>query len=186
MRDSRPNAVTKKGFVPDPAKNAASQARARQRAARRFAMQGLYEWHLTSNRAAEIEARTRAENAMHKVDLNYYHLLLSRVIADVPSLDALLAQAMPERAVEALDGVERAILRIGCFELRDQSQVPYKIVIDEAIELAKEYGATDSHKYVNAVLDKLAQSLRWSETGNPAPVAAVDESADDDDEDDDD
>jgi N utilization substance protein B len=133
-----------------------------KRKARRFAVQGLYEWHMTRNPVHEIEARTRAENAMHKVDIGYYHQLLTGVINHVDALDALL-QPVLDREIAVLDGVELAILRLGVFELRDRLEVPYRVVIDEAIELAKHFGATDSHKFVNGVLDKLAKTLRSAE-----------------------
>lgn len=135
---------------------------AAKRKARRFALQGLYEWQMTGNPVHEIEARTRAENAMHKVDIAYYHELLSQIIGSVNVLDELLKPVL-DRDIAALDGVELATLRLGTFELRDHLEVPYRVVIDEAIELAKHFGATDSHKYVNGVLDRLAKTLRADE-----------------------
>lgn len=135
---------------------------AAKRKARRFALQGLYEWQMTHNPVHEIEARTRAENAMHKVDIGYYHQLLTQVIQHAASLDELI-KPLIDRDLSALDGVELATLRLGAFELRDRLEVPYRVVIDEAIELAKHFGATDSHKYVNGVLDRLAQQLRAAE-----------------------
>lgn len=135
---------------------------AAKRKARRFALQGLYEWQMTKNPVHEIEGRTRAENAMHKVDIGYYHELLSKIIYHVDELDELLIPVL-DRELSALDGVELATLRLGTFELRDRHEVPYRVVIDEAIELAKHFGATDSHKYVNGVLDRLAKTLRQAE-----------------------
>ena len=135
---------------------------AAKRKARRFALQGLYEWQMTHNPVHEIEGRTRAENAMHKVDIGYYHELLSQTITHHDALDALLIPVL-DRDLAALDGVELATLRLGTFELRDRLEVPYRVVIDEAIELAKHFGATDSHKYVNGVLDRLAKILRQAE-----------------------
>ncbi|TEU25563.1 transcription antitermination factor NusB [Alkanindiges illinoisensis] len=135
---------------------------AAKRKARRFALQGLYEWQMTHNPVHEIEARTRAENAMHKVDIGYYHQLLTQVIQHTTALDELI-KPLIDRDLSALDGVELAALRLGAFELRDRLEVPYRVVIDEAIELAKHFGATDSHKYVNGVLDRLAQQLRAAE-----------------------
>lgn len=146
-------------------KNAERARQAAQRAARRFTMQGLYEWHMTGNPAHEIEARTRAENAMHKVDLAYYHTLLMLIIREHESLDETIISVL-DRPFDALDGVERAILRLGAYELRERIEVPYKIVIDEAIELAKQYGATDSYKHINGVLDKLSRRLRPQEAGD--------------------
>ena len=135
---------------------------AAKRKARRFAVQGLYEWQMTGNPVHDIEARTRADNAMHKVDISYYHQLLTQVIQHVAALDELI-KPLIDRDLVALDGVELATLRLGTYELRDRLEVPYRVVIDEAIELAKHFGATDSHKYVNGVLDRLAQQLRAAE-----------------------
>lgn len=146
---------------------------AAKRKARRFAMQGLYEWLLTNNPAHEIEARTRAENHMNKTDVVYYHELLSQTIAHNESLDEILDPAI-DRELEALNVVERAILLLSAYEMRERLEIPYAIVIDEGIELAKHFGATDSHKYVNGVLDKIARQLRPEEfaAGHSARKAA--------------
>ena len=135
---------------------------AAKRKARRFAVQGIYEWQMSHNPVHEIEARTRAENAMHKVDLGYYHELLTQVIADRDNLDTLLIPVL-DRELKALDGVELATLRVGAYELRDHLEIPYRVVLDEAIELAKHFGGADSHKYINGVLDRLASTLREAE-----------------------
>lgn len=135
---------------------------AAKRKARRFAVQGIYEWQMSGNPVHEIEARTRVENAMHKVDLNYYHELLSQVVAQRDDLDALLKPVL-DRELSALDGVELATLRLGAYELREHLEIPYRVVLDEAIELAKHFGGADSHKYINGVLDRLAISLRSAE-----------------------
>ncbi|TCM68670.1 NusB antitermination factor [Acinetobacter calcoaceticus] len=135
---------------------------AAKRKARRFAVQGIYEWQMSRNPVHEIEARTRAENAMHKVDLNYYHELLTEVIGNREVLDALLVPVL-DREVDALDGVELATLRLGAYELKEHMEIPYRVVLDEAIELAKHFGGADSHKYINGVLDRLAISLREAE-----------------------
>ena len=156
------------------AKNMIHAQQAAQRKARRFALQGLYEWQMTHNHVHEIEARTRADNAMHKVDLPYYHSLLAGIVQDVDAVDELLIPVL-DREFSALNGVEQAILRIGTFELRDRLEVPYKVVIDEAIELAKHFGATDSHKYVNGVLDRLSKQLRAVEQGLVPPDETVDD-----------
>lgn len=117
---------------------------------------------MSHNPVHEIEARTRAENAMHKVDLNYYHELLTQVIAQHEDLDALLIPVL-DREIDALDGVELATLRLGAYELRDHLEIPYRVVLDEAIELAKHFGGADSHKYINGVLDRLSSTLRSAE-----------------------
>ena len=135
---------------------------AAKRKARRFAVQGVYEWQMSHNPVHEIEARTRAENAMHKVDLNYYHELLTQIVAEHEALDALLIPVL-DREINALDGVELATLRLGAYELRQHLEIPYRVVLDEAIELAKHFGGADSHKYINGVLDRLAQVLREAE-----------------------
>ncbi len=130
-----------------------------RRKARRFALQGLYEWQLSGNPSYEIEARYRVENAMHKVDLDYFHELLSRIPTLTETLDALFEPFL-DRAFESLDPVELAALRIGTYELKYRLDVPYRVVINEGIELAKTFGASESHKYINGVLDQLAVSLR--------------------------
>jgi len=135
---------------------------AAKRKARRFAVQGVYEWQMSHNPVHEIEARTRAENAMHKVDLNYYHELLTQIVAEHETLDELLIPVL-DREIDALDGVELATLRLGAYELRHHAEIPYRVVLDEAIELAKHFGGADSHKYINGVLDRLAHVLREAE-----------------------
>ena len=137
-------------------------AYAAKRKARRFAVQGIYEWQMSHNHVHEIEARTRVENAMHIVDLNYYHELLTQVVAQHEALDELLIPVL-DRELTALDGVELATLRLGAYELRDHLEVPYRVVLDEAIELAKHFGGADSHKYINGVLDRLSSKLREAE-----------------------
>ena len=99
---------------------------------------------------------------MHKVDLNYYHELLTQVVAQHEALDELLIPVL-DRELTALDGVELATLRLGAYELRDHLEVPYRVVLDEAIELAKHFGGADSHKYINGVLDRLSSKLREAE-----------------------
>ena len=137
-------------------------AYAAKRKARRFAVQGIYEWQMSHNPVHEIEARTRADNAMHKVDLGYYHELLTQVVANSASLDELLIPVL-DRELTALDGVELATLRLGAYELQAHLEIPYRVVLDEAIELAKHFGGADSHKYINGVLDRLATTLRAAE-----------------------
>lgn len=135
---------------------------AAKRKARRFAVQGIYEWQMSANPVHEIEARTRADNAMHKVDIGYYHELLTQVVAQRDDLDALLIPAL-DRELSALDGVELATLRLGAYELQAHLEIPYRVVLDEAIELAKHFGGADSHKYINGVLDRVANQVRQAE-----------------------
>lgn len=135
---------------------------AAKRKARRFAVQGIYEWQMSGNAVHEIEARTRSDNAMHKVDIGYYHELLSQIVQQHEELDEILMPAL-DRELDALDGVELATLRLGAYELKNHLEIPYRVVLDEAIELAKHFGGTDSHKYINGVLDRVAQQLRQAE-----------------------
>lgn len=135
---------------------------AARRKARRFALQGVYEWQLSGNAPYEIEARYRVENAMHKVDLAYFHELLHQAVSRAAELDAAYEPFL-DRPASRIDPVERAILRIGSYELLHHPEVPYKVVLNEAVELAKDFGATDSFKYVNGVLDELSKTARQAE-----------------------
>lgn len=147
---------------PHPSKPQAGSTPAARHKARRFALQGLYEWQLSGNPPFEIEARYRVENAMHKVDLAYFHELLHRVVALVGTLDAAFEPFLDRKATQ-LDPVERNILRMGSYELIHHIEIPYRIILNEAVELAKDFGATDSYKYVNGILDQLANQVRQAE-----------------------
>lgn len=142
------------------------------RKARRFAMQGLYEWLVTDRRfdttgkmgwkdnaPHDIAARTRATNAMHTVHIGYYHEMMRDIPEQVESLDTLIEQHL-DREVDKLDTVEHAILLIGAYELQHRLEIPYKVVLDEAMKLNNHFGATDAHKLINAVLDRMAIELR--------------------------
>ncbi len=131
---------------------------AQRRKARRLIMQALYQWQIAKTEPLVIEAEFRQENP-GKIDWDYF----SEVFLEIPKqVDHLNAHLKPllDRAVKALDPVERALLYLGTYELAYRVDVPFKVVINEAVELAKVFGATDSHKYVNGVLDKLAAILR--------------------------
>lgn len=145
-----------------PNKPQAKNTPAARHKARRFALQGLYEWQLSGNQPFEIEARYRIENAMHKVDLAYFHELLHQVVAKNRELDNAF-ESFLDRKMQQLDPVERNILRIGSYELIHHIEIPYKIILNEAVELAKDFGATDSYKYVNSILDELAKTVRKAE-----------------------
>lgn len=132
---------------------------AAQRKARRFVLQNLYEWDMTGNPVHEIEARTRAVNHMHTVDLIHYHQSLVEITRQVVDLDALL-EKYSNRPLNRLDRVELAALRIGVYELQAHPEIPFKVVIDEAIDLVKHFGATDSFNFINGVLDKVAREVR--------------------------
>ena len=145
------------------------------RKARRFAMQGLYEWLVTdrrfdtsgklgwkANAPHDIAARTRATNAMHTVHIGYYHEMMHDIPEQIEALDALISQHL-DREIDKLDTVEHAILLIGSYELQNRLEIPYKVVLDEAMKLNNHFGATDAHKLINAVLDKMAVELRATE-----------------------
>ena len=132
---------------------------AKRRKARHFGLQALYQWTLSGASVTDIEAEFRVDNDFRHTDVDYFGALLRGVTADVESLEMLFAPAL-DRALDELDPIERNLLRLGTFELRDRIDVPYRVVISEAVALAKKFGATDSHKYVNGVLDKIARDLR--------------------------
>ena len=132
---------------------------AARRRARECAVQALYSWQLSKNDIADVELQFLSEQDVKDVDIAYFRELLSGVAVNAASLDALMAPVL-SRQLEELGQVERAVLRIALFELSKRDDVPYKVAINEAIELAKTFGAADSHKFVNGVLDKLAPTIR--------------------------
>lgn len=145
------------------------------RKARRFALQGLYEWLMTDYRFATqnrdllggnephtIVARTRATNAMHTVHLGYYHELMRNIPEQAGQLIVEISSFL-DRNFNRLDLVEQAILLIGAYELKNSLHIPYKVVIDEAMQLNTHFGATDAHKLINAILDKYAKKVRTAE-----------------------
>ena len=133
-----------------------SKARSR---ARQRAVQALYQWQMTAQNLGEIEAQFIADREMGKADLEFFHELLHQVPAQLDVLDAELA-GLADRPVEQIDPVERAILRMGTYELMHRLETPYRVVINEAVELAKIFGAEQGHKYVNGVLDQVARQVR--------------------------
>ena len=135
---------------------------AQRRKARHFGLQALYQWTLSGASAADIEAEFRIDNDFQHTDGEYFSAVLKGVVGDVDALEALFSPVLDRRLGE-LDPIERNLLRLGTFELRDRIDVPYKVVISEAVALAKKFGATDSHRYINGVLDKVARDLRTVE-----------------------
>jgi len=133
-----------------------------RREARKLALQALYQWQLAAHSLHEIEAQFRVDNDFSAIDAVYFREILHGVAADVASLEAAFAPLL-DREVETLDPVERAILRLSAWELSKRLDIPYRVVINEGIELAKLFGATDGHKFVNGVLDRLAPTLRSAE-----------------------
>ena len=132
---------------------------AERRKARHYGMQALYQWHMAGASLAAIEAEFRADYDFSHVDLEYFQALLHGVPACVDELEATL-EPLLDRKLSDLDPIERTLLRMGTFELAHRPDVPYKVVINEAVALTKKFGATDDHKYINGVLDKVARELR--------------------------
>ena len=135
-----------------------------RRRARELALQGIYSRQMTQNQVDQIELALATSNDMKKVDMNYFQLLLRGVVRNASGLDATVKPYLG-RLPEELDPIEKAILRLATFELTEQVDVPYKVIINEAIELAKSFGAEDSHKFVNGALDKAIKTLRPHERG---------------------
>ena len=131
--------------------------------ARRRVLQALYQWELNDADLSEIESQFMARQDMSKADLSYFHELLHRIPAVLDVLDAGLARNL-DRELDRLDPIEKSVLRIAAYELEHRVDVPYRVVINEAVALTRTFGAEQGHKYVNAVLDALALQLRPEET----------------------
>jgi N utilization substance protein B len=133
-----------------------------RRKAREFALQGLYEWLIGGADAGVVDAHVREQEGFDQCDAAHFDMLLHGCVREAAELDALLAGHL-DRKTEQLSPVEHAVLMIGAYELRHCVDIPYKVAINEAVELAKSFGGTDGHKYVNGVLDKTAFELRGVE-----------------------
>lgn len=145
-------------------------ARARS-LSRKLAMQALYQWQLTGQGAAELRNQFAGEDGYADADGEYFVELLLGVTGAIESLDAELG-ALIDRPVAQLDPVEHAVLLIGIHELAHRLDVPYRVVINEGVDLARRFGATDGHKFVNAVLDRAARKLRATEQAAAAATRA--------------
>ncbi|MES9843577.1 MAG: transcription antitermination factor NusB, partial [Candidatus Sedimenticola sp. 6PFRAG5] len=128
------------------------------------AVQAIYQWQMTGQDIKDIHNQFLTEQDPASFEVEYFNTLLSGVPGNLSDLDSQLGPCL-DRSIESVDPVERAILRLGAFELIHQLEVPYKVVINEAVELAKVFGAEKGHKYVNGVLDKLAGQVRKAEQG---------------------
>jgi N utilization substance protein B len=135
-----------------------------RRRAREYALQGLYQWQLAGHAASDIRKQLAEDPNFDKADAAYFRTVLDGTIAEAEALKSAIAPAL-DRKVESLSPVERGILLLAAWELKHAPEVPFRVVINEAVELAKSYGGTDGYKYVNGVLDKLAPSLRPREAG---------------------
>ena len=149
--------MTQKEFHANPNKNRTPRHRARE-----FALQGLYQWLLNNEDAGAIDAHIREAHGFDKADAGHFDTLLHGAIRDAAVLRDELSPLI-DRPIGELSPVEHAVLLIGAYELKHHIEIPYKVVINEAVELAKSFGGIDGHKYVNGVLDKLAGKVRTVE-----------------------
>ncbi|WP_114417705.1 transcription antitermination factor NusB [Marinospirillum perlucidum] len=145
---------------------------AQRRAARQLTLQALYQWQISGNSMHQVEAHIRAalpddsleehediSQVLKIADLAYFHEMAQAIPEQLDELDEGFASLL-DRRTEELDPIELALLRLGSYEMIHRIDVPYRVVINEAVELAKRFGGTDSHKYINGILDKLAQKFR--------------------------
>lgn len=136
--------------------------------ARRAAVQALYQWQLTEQAPSEIERHFLADHELSDLDVDYFHHLVREIPIHLHELDDQL-QPFAGRRLEDIDPVERAILRIAAFEFEFHPEIPYKVILNEAVELAKTFGAEHGHKFVNAVLDRVAAKVRAPEVDRAGP-----------------
>jgi N utilization substance protein B len=127
--------------------------------ARRSAMQAIYQWQLTGYNLSEIERQFVEEHGLGNADVEYFNELLHEVPKRLDEVDAALSQFI-DRSIGSIDPVERSILRIGAYELLFRPELPYRVVLNECIDLAKDFGATQGHKYINGILDRIAHQVR--------------------------
>lgn len=146
--------MTEKSAHSNPNKNRTPRHRARE-----FALQGLYQWLLNNEDAGAIDAHIREAHGFNKADAEHFNAVLYGTIKEAPVLRAGLAPLI-DRPLEQLSPIEHVAMLIGAFELTHHIEIPYKVVINEAVELTKSFGGIDGHKYVNGVLDKFAATVR--------------------------
>jgi N utilization substance protein B len=156
-----PKPAAKAAGKPQPKKAPVKSARRRSREA---AVQGLYQWLLTGEDLGAITALGREQDGYAKLDVKHYDALLTGCVNEAADLDTILGRHVDRKTTE-LSPIEHAILMIGAYELKHCLDIPYRVAINEAVELAKSFGGTDGHKYVNGVLDRAAGDLRPTEVG---------------------
>ena len=146
-----------------------------RRRSREFALQALYQWQLTGHSLAAIETQYAAADGFAKADSLLFNLIMSGVLKNAETLKAQLLPLL-DRPWKEISPVEAGVLLIGAFELQYMPETPYRVIINEAIELAKSFGGTDGHKYINGILDKFAPTIRpsevseFTESAPPRPV----------------
>ncbi len=141
-----------------------SKSRTPRHRAREFALQGLYQWLLNNEPAKTVVNNIRGAHGFDKADGDYFAALLYGAIEQSVELREAFAPLV-DRGIGELSPVEHAVLLLGAYELKNQLDIPYRVVINEAVELTKSFGGIDGHKYVNGVLDKMAPKLRADEVG---------------------
>jgi transcription antitermination protein NusB len=146
----------------EPATKAKAPAKNSRRRARELALQGVYQWRLTGDEDRQIEKQIREEKGMGRYDAEFFSQLLRGILAQHADLEAAIAPHL-DRASAELSPVEYSVLLLGAYELLQHPEIPYRVVINEAVELAKTFGGIDGHKFVNGVLDKLAAQVRATE-----------------------
>lgn len=147
--------------------NEMTTSKAARHNARRYAVQAMYQWQLANTPLNEIEADFTKIHIEKKVDMDYFKLLLHGVPEHQAELDALMKPYLG-RMLEEIDPIELAVLRVGTYELVHRIDVPYRVVINEALELTKKFGSVEGFKFVNGVLDRVARKTRTTEMNKPA------------------
>lgn len=132
---------------------------AARRKARHYGLQALYQWQMTHYPVSEIELQFLTDYDFTRVDVEYFHDIIHHVPANLAELQNAFLPHL-DRELDELDPIELSLLRLGSYELVKRIDIPYKVAINECVSLAKKFGATDGHKYINGVLDKLAQDVR--------------------------
>ncbi len=147
-------------------RNSSAKPKSSRRRSRELSVQGLYQWQLARTDPVMIAAELAETEDFAKSDAGYFRTLLNGAIDNADALEAELTPLL-DRPFRELSPIERGILLLGGYELLRELEVPYRVIINEAVELAKVYGGTDGHKFVNGVLDKLAARLRRIEVEAP-------------------
>ncbi|MBI3902554.1 MAG: transcription antitermination factor NusB [Nitrosomonadales bacterium] len=137
-------------------------AKSSRHRARELVLQGIYQWRLTGDAAAQFEKQIREEKGLGRYDAEFFGKLLRGILAQHAELEAAITPHL-DRALDELSPIEFSVLLLGAYELVHHPEIPYRVVINESVELAKTFGGTDGHKFVNGVLDKLAAQVRAAE-----------------------
>ena len=162
MSTEAPSPKSEDNAAAKPSAPRAVKPKSARRRAREAALQGLYQWLISGEEVSLIDAHIREQEGFNKCDKPHFEALLHGCILEAGDLDAVLAKHV-DRKITELSPIEHGVLMIGSYELKHCLDIPYKVAINEAVELAKSFGGTDGHKYVNGVLDRAAADLRPAE-----------------------